>query len=359
MSCADIDLFLLASSDNPTNKPRGVFAAVAREGRGALDVHLVVNGETGGKEENSLMGHAVISDLAEGWAATYPAASAKATTCDLCEAIGGHTTVGYENYPMEVFLPFALADAFPAGGGLVRNVLSLWGPALFPGGNLSDTSIGITWKWWDGRERASSGSVSEHSVIRPLGGPTLAGLDAPLDPSRFHVAGFICGHQAGGTKAENDGFPRAEGTSATDCGAPGSSDPTHPSDNFEDSGDVSLEGHSIQSSTPIGWWRFLLAREGGSPISGRAHSGRGLVGVVLSSTPGANASGVGDATRLWHKGGCKLAQSDQTYGPPHLRDGGVWSNLASSLTPGELVSLFNVFGLEDQGDICAGTFTGR
>ena len=115
---------------------------------------------------------------------------------------------------------------------------------------------------------------------------------------------------------------------------------------------------SIQSSTPIAWWRFRLRSDGTSPLLGAAHSGRGLVGVILSSTPGANTIGIGEATRLWHKDACKLAQSNQTYGPPHLRDGGVWSNTASSFKPGDLASLFNTFNLDNQGRICAGTFTG-
>ena len=360
MSCADIDLFLLASSDNPITKPRSAFSAVAGEGRGALDVHLVINGNgspTARKAENSLMGHAVISDLAEGWAATYPAAAAKATACPVCETVGGGAEVGYENYPMEVFLPFALADSFPTQGGPLRNLLSLWGPPLFAGGNLNDTSINLDFKWWDGRERAFAGSVADHSIVRPLGGASIAGLASPLDASRFDVANFVCGHDGAGTKAENDGFPRA-GTSATACGAPDVPDTAHPSDNFESTPDITSSGHQIQSSTAIGWWRFRLRSDGASPIIGAAHSGRGLVGVVLSSTTGAGAGGFGDAIRLWHKGACKLAQSNQTYGPPHLRDGGVWSNPISTFVPEDLVSLFNIFALDNQGRICSGLFTG-
>ena len=359
MSCSDVDLFLLTSPDYPAVAPRRAFAAVAGERRGALDVHLIVNGRGGPaarKEENSLMGHAVISDLAEGWVATYPAASAKATNCTMCAAAGGGTAVGYENYPMEVSLPFALADFFPTQAGLLRNVLSLWGPGLFPGASLNDTSISIDFSWWDGRERAFSGSVNAHSLVRPLGGEAIAGLNAPLD-GIFNVANFICGHDPTGSRAENDGFPRADGTNAADCGAPSVPDPAHPSDNFELSTDERVQGHGIQTSTPIGWWRFSLRSDGRSPIRGGAHSGRGLVGVVLSSTPGANAIGIGEATRLWHKGSCKIAQTAQTYGPPHLRDGGVWLNKSSSFGPGDLLSLFNVFGLGDQGKICAGLFT--
>jgi hypothetical protein len=360
MSCSDIDLFLLASPDSPINKPRAAFAAVASEGRGALDVHLIVNGGGGPdarKAENALMGHAVISDIAEGWAATYPAAAAEATVCPRCVTVDGGTEVGYENYPMEVFLQFALADLFPTQGGPLRNVLSLWGPALFPGGNLNGTSIGIEFKWWDGRQRAFLGSVAAHSILRPLGGAPIAGLDPPLDAGRFTVANFVCGHDATGTKAENDGFPRVGGDAAG-CGAPGLPDAAHPSDNLESTGDIQLPAHAIQSSTPIGWWRFRLRRDGASPIAGAAHSGRGLVGVVLSSTPGAEGIGIADAMRLWHQGACRLAQSNQTFGPPHLRDGGVRSNHASPLVSGDLLSLFNVFNLDNEGRICDGLFTG-
>ncbi len=177
---------------------------------------------------------------------------------------------------MEVFLPFAPADSFSTQGGLLQNILSLWGPGLFPWGDLSGISMNLDWKWWDGRERACSGSVTAHTRPRP----------------------------------QSDG-----GGSA--CGA-------------------------------MALHRSLAA----------AHSGRGLVGVVLSSTPGAETAGVGDAARLWHKAACKLAQSKQTIGPPHLRDGGVWSNLASPFGPGDLVGLFNIFNLDNQGRICAGLFTG-
>jgi hypothetical protein len=65
---------------------------------------------------------------------------------------------------------------------------------------------------------------------------------------------------------------------------------------------------------------------------------RNLVGVrfkfnALSSMPGAAAVGVGDAIRLWHKEACKLVQSNQAFGPRCLRDGGVWTNRRSSLSP--------------------------
>jgi hypothetical protein len=258
---------------------------------------------------------------------------------------------------MEVFLPFAVADPFPVGNLGLRNILSLWGPGLFPGDNLNDTSINIDVKWWDGRERAFSTSVNAHSLIRPLGGAPLPGLDNPIDPSRFSTTNFVCGHDTTGSKAENDGFPRI-GAASTACGAPDVQDAAHPSDNFEDGPDITSPGHTIQSSTPIGWWRFKLRSDGRSPIRGGVHSGRGLVGVLLSSTPGANGVGIGDTVRLWHKAGCKLAQSAQTYGPPHLRDGAVWLNKSAVFSPGDLASLFNTFALGDQGKICAGLFTG-
>ncbi len=357
MSCADIDLFLLASPDNPNRKPRGAFAAVAAEGRGALDVNLVVNGRGSAnarKEENSLMGHGIISDLAEGWAAVYPAAVAKTTSCPICAQIDG-IPVGYENYPMEVYLPWAFADLFPAPGGGVRNLLSLWAPGLFPGANLSDTSVGLDIRWWDGRERAFGGSATAHAIIRPLGGPPLPGVDPPV-AGLFNVAGFVCGHDASGAMAENDGFPRT-GSDATACGPPDLPDPAHPSDNFEASGEINAAGHSIQGSRPIGWWRFRLRPDGGSPLGIGVHSGRGLVGVVLSATPGADFVGVGDATRLWHQDSCEGAQSDRTIGPPHLRDGGVWANSGGGFTPADLISIFNIFDVDDQAKICAGRFT--
>lgn len=358
MSCGDIDLFLLAAPENPSRKPRMAFAHVAGEGRGAMDVHLISNGSGNPgarKLENSLMGHAIISDLAEGWAAVYPAATAGATSCPICGMIDGGTAVGYENYPMELYLPWAFADLLPAPGGTVRNILSVWAPGLFPGANLSDTSVGLDIRWWDGRERAFGGSAGGHAVIRPLGGPPMAGMDAPV-AGLFSVAGFVCGHDASGSKAENDGFPRT-GSEATACGPPQQADAAHPSDNVEAGGEPYETGHSIQGSRPIGWWRFRLRTDGDSPLGVGAHSGRGLVGVVLSVTPGAEFVGVGDATRLWHEDSCEGAQSDRTIGPPHLRDGGVWANSGGGFTPADLISVFNIFDVDDQTKICAGRFT--
>lgn len=360
MSCADIDLFLLASPDNPARKPRGAFAAVAGEGRGALDVHLVVNGRgspTARKEENSLMGHAIVSDIAEGWAAVYPAAVAKATSCPACAQIDG-TAVGYENFPMEVYLPWAFADQLPVPGGALRNLLALWAPGLFPGGNLADTSMSLDVQWWDGREQQFGGGAHGHAILRPLGGPALPGLDPPIAPAQFAVSAFVCGHDSIGGRPENDGFPRTGGDAAA-CGTPGSPDPAHPSDNFEASADVNVTGHSIQGSRPIGWWRFRLQPDGGSPFGIGVHSGRGLAGVVLSATAGAGFLGVGDATRLWHQDACEASQTDRAIGPPHLRDGGVWANGAGGFTGADLISLFNVFSLDDQAAICTGVFAGH
>jgi hypothetical protein len=361
MSCGDIDLFLLAAGDNPKSKPRRGFANVASEGRGALDVHLITNSTLDRKErklENSLMGHAIISDLAEGWAAVYAGAAAQAVPCSNCASIDGGTEVGYENYPMEVYLPWSFADLWPAPGGTFRNILALWGPGLLPGDHLSATTLSVIWKWWDGRERHRTGSIGAHSIIRPLGGPAITGLDPPLDSSGFVATNFTCSTAAGGPgfsgKAENDGFPRRNNrgkASGTGCnpGSIASPDPDHPSDNFESVGDINVVGHSIQPSTSIGWWRFQLRRDNEPPpleIPGVDpsvidHSGRGLVGVLLSTTD-APAFAVGDSWRLWHKAPCQLAQSADTRSPLH----------AGPLVATELVSLFNIYEFKTQTAIC-------
>ena len=379
MSCGDIDLFLLASANNPVHKPRSVFSQLASEGRGALDVHLVENtfaNKNNRKLERSLLGHAVISDIAEGWAATYPAAAAKATFCFLCGFFNGFNDfVGYENYPMEVYLPFALADHFPTGNGELRNVLSLWGPGLFPGAVLDNTNIDIDWRWWDGRERFKGSSIIPHSIIAPLGGDVIGDLDSPLDPAGFRATNFECGLSGGGGtgkftqsgKAENDGFPRSTpaGGNSTNCGpALAAGDPAHPSDNFEDQFETNIAGHTIQSSTPIGWWRFQLNSDQKDPIFGNNfniisdHSGRGLVGVVLSSAfDSGTGRGVADATRLWHKDPCKLAESGETMGPPHLRDRGAAQSAGFfGIGAGSFESLFNIFTLPVQQFICRENF---
>jgi hypothetical protein len=121
-------------------------------------------------------------------------------------------------------------------------------------------------------------------------------------------------------------------------------------------GDGSQPGDSIQSSTPIAWWRFRLRPDNHAPIGNPPdfiHSGRGLVGVVLSSTSTAN-SGVGDVTRLWHKDPCEISQSGFTWGPPHLRDIGAITSTQKSSDGGVLTSLFNIFSFDDQGEICDG-----
>jgi hypothetical protein len=323
------------------------------------------------------MGHAIITDIADGWAATYPAAAAKGTSCGACQAIDGGTRIGYENYPMEVYLPFALAEPIPGPGSGLRNILSLWGPGLLPAAPLLNTSINLDIKWWDGRERFFITSDVRHSFVRPLGGPAIGGLDPPLDESRFNVVNFTCGLSGGGGgtdstpavgQAENDGFPRA-GASSTNCGAPlpnPPADASHPSDNQENTPEINGPGHSIQSSTPVSWWRFRMRRDGLVPITLRTfidnvvnptinldHSGRGLVGVVLTSTIGGTSGiGVGDATRLWHKAPCELAQSGLTWGPIHasVMDHGQ-PGLSSSTSA---TGIFNTLSFIQQGEICDG-----
>jgi hypothetical protein len=204
--------------------------------------------------------------------------------------------------------------------------------------------------------------VNRHALVATLGGPQIAGQDAPVDPSRFNISNFTCGHSSGG-QAENDGFPRS-GSSSTACGAPSSADTAHPSDNFESVGDGSQPGDSIQSSTPVAWWRFRL-RPDNKPPAGNPpdfiHSGRGLVGVVLSSTSTAT-TGVGDVTRLWHKDPCEIAQSGFTYGPMHVRDAASLSVAinhqygkdANRTATGEPVAFFNMFSFDLQGSLCRG-----
>jgi hypothetical protein len=364
MSCGDIDLFLLGNNANV--KPRAGFASVAGQGRGALDVHLVDNSsglKRARKDENSLMGTAIISDLAEGWAAVYPAAAAKSTYCPLCGLVDQGNSVGYENFPMETYLPFAFADHWAVPGGQLRNVLSLWGPAFMPGGVLSGSNLDIVWKWWDGRERPFDGSVGGHAIIAPLGGDPIAGLDTPIDGPRFNVANFTCDHDATGRFAENDGFPRNDGSTPPGQGCNPDNisvaDVTHTSDNFENVGDIDISGSSIQQSTSIGHWRFALLPDGNPPLGfdlANVHSGRGLVGVVLSSASNTGFLGVGDSWRLWHKDPCGLAQSATTFGPPHLRDAFIYqaaSNIGN-VTAGDLVSFFNGMPFDLQSSVCEG-----
>jgi hypothetical protein len=330
MSCADIDLLFLGSSG-----PRKGFALVASELKGAVDVHLVLNGGVANRRklENSLMGHAVISDIAEGWAATYPAAAAKATYCandDLCRDVDGGTNVGYESFPQEVYLPFALADGF-ANAGTFTNFLSLWAPPFMPAGLAGPVNLDC--RWWDGRERPFNCSGSNHAVMLTLN---------TMSSTQFNVANFVCGHTTNGQIAENDGFPRT-GSSAIACGGPDVADPTHTSDNAEG------PGISLQSSTPLGWWRFNRIPQGPSPNSNASQSvfdGKGLVGVVLTSAaPGGGGLGIGDATRLWHKDPCEQGThgSLQSFGPMHLRDRG------QSATD---IVFFNTRNASNQANLC-------
>ena len=343
MSCGDTDLFVLGN--NGTIEPRSAFHLVAAEGRGALDVHLITNDTADlrrRKLENSLMGRAIIADAAEGWVASYDAAAAKAVNCPACADIDGGTAVGYENYPKEVYLPFALADgtSLSETTGL-QNLLALWAPALLPGDSLSGTAFGVGIKWWDGRERSFTTSIVGHSIIQPL---------STLDV-KFNVTNFVCGLAPSDTWAENDGFPRFEPEIGS-CGTPLSAgDLDHPSDNFEAVGDTNVFGHSIQPSTPMGWWRFnLMSDTAPPPLNGPnfVRSGRGLVGVVLSSTSGNDTTDnltpeMGYATRLWHEDSCEIAQSGDTIGPPHKGHGQISD---------QNVALFNTFSLQRQKILC-------
>jgi hypothetical protein len=289
------------------------------------------------------MGRAIIADAAEGWVVSYDAAAAKAVGCSVCDDIDGGTPVGYENYPMEVYLPFALADGFPTAGGDLQNRLSLWAPALLPGASIANTDFIVNVRWWDGRERSFVRDRKAHSLNEPL-----SSLDI-----RFDVANFVCGHTSDPDVAENDGFPRIArlGGGALGCDGPEAPDPVDKSDNFEDSGDLNVTGHQIQPSTPMGWWRFnLVSDTAPPPLNGpnSVRSGRGLVGVVLSSTSGSRTidnltSGMGYATRLWHEDSCEIAQSGGTIGPPHKGHGQLSD---------ENVALFNTFSLQRQKILC-------
>jgi len=89
------------------------------------------------------------------------------------------------------------------------------------------------------------------------------------------------------------------------------------------------------------------------------HSGRGLVGVVLSAPaantrrpPGVPPKQVGDAVRLWHEDPCELAQSGLTFGPPHVRDK-LFKILEDQEDPGSFIAFFNVFEFAGQEFLCA------
>jgi hypothetical protein len=356
MSCGDIDLLLL--SDNPLTRRPGFSASVANEGVGAADIHYIING-TGPdgrdrKDENSLMGTVIIADVAEGWAAVYPAASAKSTTCLICDELKGNTEVGYEPFPQEVFLPMAFAD----GAFQLSNLLFLFSPNLFPGETLNPFTFDVNWRFWDGRERFVELDIASHFLVRTLGAPGQSGQDAEgpiLDT--FTAANFICGHAPGAPSLfgpfENDGAPRPAGTSLACTGVP-FADPEHFSDNFD-----------AQTSNPIGWWRFQLNRAGelpnfpGNLRSLTDNSGRGLVGVLLSTTPGAAFTGIGDATRLWHKDPCEVAQSGDSFGPPHVRDASLFvidAAVALAQGPngvgGSVMTIFNALTFDNQAFVC-------
>ena len=334
MSCADIDLIFLSSGNIGQHM---LFGDV----QGSVDVHFVLNGTTDFRNrvlENSLMGYGVIVDPTEGWAAAYPAAAAKATYCQFCQAADGGTAVGYEPFPQEVFIPFALAD--DSQGGLI-NELYLWAPTFFPGQIMFGSAFGIDWRWFDGRERRFQNSTSSHSFVLPL-----KQLDAD-----FQQSTFTCG-LAGSGQAENDGAPRDPAVSSHVSGSPaepgcngqGTSfvDATHISDNFQ-------TGANRFTSTSIGWWDIAKVGDTiGNFDNAQIKANRGMVGVVIASTDvaAANKLGNGDAIRLWHKDPCETAPL-LTIGPPHLRDRAFQG--ASSWLVG-----FNLFDRVNQAVMCDG-----
>jgi hypothetical protein len=81
--------------------------------------------------------------------------------------------------------------------------------------------------------------------------------------------------------------------------------------------------------------------------------------VVLSTTPGSAFTGVGDATRLWHKDPCEVAQSADNFGPPHVRDASLFiidAVVALAGGPngvgGSVMTIFNALSLENQAFVC-------
>jgi hypothetical protein len=335
MSCADIDLLDLTQGNLPQHM-------AFLDQQGAVDVHFVINQSSSFKNrvlENSLLGYGVIVDPTEGWVAAYPAAAAKATYCQFCQAADGGTAVGYEPFPLEVFIPFALAD--DSQGGLI-NELYLWAPTFFPGMIMDGTSFGIDWRWFDGRERRFQGSLQSHSFILPL---------KQLD-NDFQQSTFTCGLASSG-QAENDGAPRditvvnshITGSPAEPgCNGQGTSfsDATHISDNLQ----TALNGFT---STSIGWWDIAkVADTYGNFDNVQIRAIRGMVGVVIARTDvaAANKLGNGDAIRLWHKDPCETAPL-LTIGPPHLRDRAFQG--ATSWLVG-----FNIFSVPNQELMCDG-----
>lgn len=287
MSCSDIDLIFLSAGNIDKHFRHS-------DVQGALDVHFVVNGNSDRAarvHENSLMGYGVIADPTQGWVAAYPAASAKSTITTTSH--DGGNLVGYEAFPTEVFLPFALADG--SQGGL-DNELYLWSPTFYPAA-LVPSSFGIDFNWWDGRERRFFGNTSDHALIDFLDN---------LDPTFFFSAtNWTCDKATLVTQAEHDGAP-ATSPACSQAGSAGD-DTAHPSDNAQ------TESAGF-TSTAIGWWDFEKTADTGTGYEGA----RGLVGVVISRT-GTGGLGNGDAIRLWHKDPCEVAPRGQ-IGPVHVRD---------------------------------------
>ena len=330
MSCADVDLIFLSSANIGTH-------ASFSDLQGALDVHFTINDQ--GLQnpnlrvlENSLMGNAVIADPTEGWALAYPAAAAKATFCDACGRADFGTNVGYEPFPTEVFLPFALAD--DSQGGL-QNLLYLWAPSFFPGDDMG-ANVGISWNWWDGRERRHTKSDGRHSFIEFL---------KVLD-TRFKHSNFTCGHTTDPERAENDGAPLTDvaagppTNASAGCSGSSGTDTVHTSDNAQ------TNTNQKYSSTSIGWWDIRKSSDDVGTFAGYTSKKlRGLVGVVAATIPGAS-TGNGDAIRLWHKDPCEFGPSGD-LGPPHVRD---W---AFQGRPNALVG-FNLFSPTVQLQQCNG-----
>jgi len=373
MSCADVDVIVLTSTANTVLRPRAQFQSVAGDQIGAVDVHLL-DGKLSQTvrnraNENSLMGNAIISDSVEGWAAVYPAAMAKSTYCPICPFIdksgGTGTPVGYEPYPMEVFIPFVLADGTRAGGGALTNFLSLYAPALFPAGSMAD--FRVEGHWYDGRERPFHFDKKNHAHTRFLGTITSDGDTTAFDP-RFNSSNFVCGHTTNPSVAENDGAPRGvnsllTGDASLRCDPlrddvppvpPNATlvfaDTVHTSDNFDTGG---------TTSRPIGWWDILMTDDDiPSPIPFPGlRSGRGMVGVVLSSgAGGAEGKGIGDAIRTWHKDPCEIGPEglNFAFGPPHLRDHGVLTNPFPISDKQQLMVIFNMLSFNAQDRVCHG-----
>ncbi len=296
MSCADIDLIFLSAGNIAPHYNKG-------DQQGALDVHFVINGNSDKKQrvnENSLMGYGVIADPTQGWVAAYPAAAAKSTQTTRTPVLDGGSAVGYEPFPTEVFIPFALADGTQGG---LANELYLWAPTFFPGA-LMPSQFGIDFNWFDGRERRFNGSTGDHSIIE-----FLDDLDA-----RFFATSFTCSTTTLADIAENDGAPGVgtPGVCTDTTAGSGGTDASHPSDN----GQTAINGFT---STSIGWWDIEKTGDDAGFFSGTTiQAVRGLVGVVISRT-GTGGVGNGDAIRLWHKDPCEVAPKGE-IGPPHLRD---------------------------------------